>query len=755
MRDLNDIILGKQTLGDLTTAALRYVVPPYQRAYMWSKKESTSLFNSISKGFQAGDYIFLNGITLSSATLDSNSSEKKIVDGQQRLLTLAIYLQAIIDILKESNYDSSKINLLENSLFDLINEKKHPRFKSHNIYADEILTKLLTGQFSEIDIKKIKYPANKFTDMYSLSRKMILKETVTQDKQYELGEFILKKVFFSVTTTTPENEVGIFKTMNTTGLPLSGFDKLRIELYELTPPGQRKEFNIKWSEFTKYIWELPDSEESTMTYIGRGVTDPNVSAVEILNSLVKMAKDDGVLEFIDEVLMPSVKALTFALNSKYPCGETSIALRNLNYLSRVTRYRAIRPIFVASRNLTHSDSDKIFEQLLKTVLVLSLSDSRPQYNEDIFKEWSEFIQSNNIDDAIDSMKKLSDNHSEKFRKNFPFLSLSYLGSDGVRFLLAIVEQNILAAIGSNNKVELSRVFPRGLYHIEHIAPKGYAKEKAWEHLGPDFNTDSFANITMLEGTRNTSVGSGSFESKLKEYSVSKSYITSLIANDGVGGGKNNGAVHASKKFSQHSAWNGQQMTIRNQELANILCEELGIKEGKIESPLNPIISDSYLTLPQGRPENAIKILKKAHSGMSSLAELKEAINITPDNSGKEDITDRNFNYTIDALEYLGLGYKVDEIFTLSDTGSEIYREDDSIDFGLLELCFTASLIRSGLKINLINKIKHENRSECQQEVFEAFSIIFPEVYTEKTLNHRVSCILTWAEYIRENINQLS
>jgi hypothetical protein len=219
----------------------------------------------------------------------------------------------------------------------------------------------------------------------------------------------------------------------------------------------------------------------------------------------------------------------------------------------------------------------------------------------------------------------------------------------------------------------------------------------------------------------------------------------------VGGGKNNGAVQASKKISQHSTWNATQMSIRNQQLADILCEELGVSQGPIENPSLPLVSDNYLTIPQGRPENAIKILIKAKSGMSSLAELKEAINIASENNDKEDITDRNFSYNLDALEYLGLGYKVDDIFTLSDTGFELFREDESIDYGLLELCFTASLIRSGLNINIINRIKRENKPDCRDEAIEAFSIIFPD-FSDITLGHRVSGILTWAKYIQERNN---
>ena len=349
------------------------------------------------------------------------------------------------------------------------------------------------------------------------------------------------------------------------------------------------------------------------------------------------------------------------------------------------------------------------------------------------------------------MKELASNHSDAFRRNFPNLSLPYLGKDCVRFMLAIIEQNILTTFGSSSQLELSCVFPADMFHIEHIAPRGYAKEQAWGHLGPDFYTDSFPNLTMLESTRNTSVGNGSFESKLKEYSVSKSYVTSMISDGGVGGGKNNGAVQASKKFSQHSTWNATRVAIRSQELADILCEELGVTKGLIDNPQQPKLKDTFLVIPQGRPENAIKILLKAKTGMYSYVELNESINSPSGLSDKENFTDRNFQYNLEALEYLGLGYRGDDSqFTLSDTGNEIFSPDGNIDYDLLDLCFTAALIRSGLSIKTINKIKYGKKIDNKKEVLAAFSIIF-EGLSDKTLGHRVTAIFSWAKYIQDRI----
>ena len=748
MKSINDIDVTKLLFAQLMETPMKYIVPSYQRAYMWSKKESVTLFNDLILRFRSGELSYLNGITLSAPTLDSTATERKIVDGQQRLLTLSIYIQVIIDSLVSLDVDKTLIKKYENALYDLINDKKFYRIKSQHSYANNVLNDIFSGNFKNIDLKLIKYPANKFTDMYQLSTNLINKEAKTIEELANLGNFFLDSVFFQVTITTPENEVSIFKTMNTTGLPLSKFDKLRIEFYEMTPSGDRANFNTKWSDLTSIIWEIGDSEESTINYIGRGVIDnTTIGSSQLVEALIEKARSIGVVNFIDKELIPAAKALQLGLKGLYPCGATSIALMNLVQLNRITRYRSIRPIIIASRNLAHSESDKIIDQLMKTVFVLSLSESRPQYNEDKFKEWSIGIQKNEVSATLLSMQSHVKSHSDAFRKNFPLMSLPYLGSDGVRFTLALAEQNILAAMGSKNSLPLIDIFPRDLFDIEHIAPRGFADEPSWNHLEAEFYTDALANLTMLEKARNRSVGKGAFTDKQVEYAQSKCYITSSITNSPAGGGKNNGAVMASKKLTQYTKWGSLELLTRNQQLADILCDELGVVKGQIGTPQQSIFDQGFLTIPQGRPESAMKVLLKANSGMTSMEELKESL-IGVDNVDLT-LTDRNFAYTLESIEYLGLGYRVDDIFTLSDMGREVVDLNGDIDKGLLRICLTASLLKSGLGIQMINKIKSNASVQDKTELRTALSILFPEL-SEVTLGHRIAGLFSWAKYIGEN-----
>jgi uncharacterized protein with ParB-like and HNH nuclease domain len=71
----------------------KYIVPVYQRNYAWKEEQIETLFNDINqekKGYYVGN-ILINNV----------NSKKNIIDGQQRLTTLSLFLLAVYEELKK------------------------------------------------------------------------------------------------------------------------------------------------------------------------------------------------------------------------------------------------------------------------------------------------------------------------------------------------------------------------------------------------------------------------------------------------------------------------------------------------------------------------------------------------------------------------------------------------------------------------------------------------------------------------------
>ena len=106
-----------------------YIVPPYQRDYVWQTKNVEQLLTDIHDEFQKGEQseYFIGSTVANRAGTDSVTYE--VIDGQQRLTTLFLALCAFKRLFREETDFSQLIQQLISSAE--INEKgkivKNPR----------------------------------------------------------------------------------------------------------------------------------------------------------------------------------------------------------------------------------------------------------------------------------------------------------------------------------------------------------------------------------------------------------------------------------------------------------------------------------------------------------------------------------------------------------------------------------------------------------------------------------------------------
>ena len=78
----------------------RYIIPSYQRHYSWTMEECKQLYDDVLEAFESNtDSYFLGNIVLAEGEKDDRP---EVVDGQQRLITLWLYLKSLC-ILQPNN----------------------------------------------------------------------------------------------------------------------------------------------------------------------------------------------------------------------------------------------------------------------------------------------------------------------------------------------------------------------------------------------------------------------------------------------------------------------------------------------------------------------------------------------------------------------------------------------------------------------------------------------------------------------------
>ena len=96
--------LYKRTVAKfLLSSEIIYVIPPYQRAYSWTRDRWQSLANDVLNKVTSPDKKHWIGIVVTAKSemnigrVDYSRRQFDLIDGQQRLITLRIWIQALLD----------------------------------------------------------------------------------------------------------------------------------------------------------------------------------------------------------------------------------------------------------------------------------------------------------------------------------------------------------------------------------------------------------------------------------------------------------------------------------------------------------------------------------------------------------------------------------------------------------------------------------------------------------------------------------
>jgi len=224
----------------------QFIIPIYQRTYSWTLKECKQLWEDIIKAGKDGKISshFLGSIVYVEKGLYQISTIPKLllIDGQQRLTTISLFLSALSKVLKEPINGMSSDKLKN---YYLINrdEEEEKRYKLILTKSDkETLFKIIDHKelFDE-DSQRIK-------DNYKFFAEQISKNNIE-----EVFNGLNKLTIIDVSLDRErDNSQLIFESLNSTGLELTQADLIRnYVLMGLEKQEQDNLYNDYWSPMEK------------------------------------------------------------------------------------------------------------------------------------------------------------------------------------------------------------------------------------------------------------------------------------------------------------------------------------------------------------------------------------------------------------------------------------------------------------------------------------------------------------------------
>ena len=245
----------------------KFSIDYFQREYRWQEKHISVLIedltNTFLQSFRAEDKrsavanyqnYYLGPVVLS---VDSETGKKSIIDGQQRITSLTLFLIFLNHLQKASNQKVAIENLIFSEKFGE---------KSFNM-SDEIRENCISALFefgeytiADEDNETILNMVDRFCDI----EKSFPDELTQTPLPYFIDWLIENVIVVEITAYSDENAYTIFETMNDRGLNLSPTEMLKgFILSKITDKKQRSEVNEIWKNQIQQLHEYSENADQS------------------------------------------------------------------------------------------------------------------------------------------------------------------------------------------------------------------------------------------------------------------------------------------------------------------------------------------------------------------------------------------------------------------------------------------------------------------------------------------------------------
>lgn len=232
-----------QTLGQILYSPSQYVIPVFQRNYRWDRAQWQKLWSSITdlrSPAKTGNHFMGFLVFVPGLAQPGQHTRFHMVDGQQRLTTSSILLVALRNVAR----GAGQIELADeiNDMYLVHGRKKGdehfrllPKAKDQKNYVA-----IVTGKGE---------PAGRMADALDyFEERFKEKAEADADGLRAVFDLVCQRLEFMCATLEAENAYNIFKSLNSTGVPLGPSDLIRNFVFMHVKPDDQDEFDAdRWA----------------------------------------------------------------------------------------------------------------------------------------------------------------------------------------------------------------------------------------------------------------------------------------------------------------------------------------------------------------------------------------------------------------------------------------------------------------------------------------------------------------------------
>lgn len=512
----------KYSLKEFFQGDKQFLIPVYQRAYSWEKSHWETFLEDLEEATKGENHYFFGNVLLEKI----ENGKFYIIDGQQRLTTIIIFVRCLINILDSKGYDKEQLGFIKE---DYLEYRKTPKLSAVEYDRDYFCDLIIHNDDSKHEPQtpsqqRIKEAKEFFT------KELKKKETTEIEAIFQAMQ---NAEMLQLEFSNKKDSVLMFELQNNRGKDLTNMEKLKSYLaYQIYTYIDKDLAESKLNEMTgifKEIYRILNDikrldEDSILRYFNianskygfayrendneknykkelKDIGD-NKSKLTWINKYVKNLKD----AFIDFKTFENSKSeykeyllyLDVAVVYPFVVKAYQLFRNDEQKLERV--FKALEVI--AFRHKLMKTAAKLEPRLDK---VLKAFDSVEKLEAGIKnvcdKEW--YWTDKNVESALSP-------YEHKLEKIVPYIFMRY--------------EKALRKTSSRTKGYIFTLNEIKDPQIEHIAPQTENNEKVasgYCEYDKEFYDNCYlhciGNLMLIAGSHNISIGNNPFKDKLQSY----------------------------------------------------------------------------------------------------------------------------------------------------------------------------------------------------------------------------------------------
>lgn len=578
-----------------------YIVPDYQREYVWTEKEVHQLLQDINDQLDNGSSTeYFVGTVLVSPGPQKNHYE--VIDGQQRLTTFYLLLCALRHRFMGTPHHQSINGLISTSYTSSDGDirtslKLEPRYENANELMHCLVAQDDEPEKVRIAVQQAGIPRFGSLDnllaAYSTVYRYLLDNYNGATTLKKLWGYLANNVVFIQISTDVSSALKIFETINERGVGLNPMDLLKNLLFTQVDQSDFSKLKNEWKKITAPLEKAREKPLRFLRYfLMANFTIHNKDGivredqiydwfVEKQNAKVCGYKEKP-FEFVRRIIRNVESYLAFSAGQGND-GNASVPMANLKRLCGGA-FSLHYVLLLAVAGFPKELFDHFVEQLESFLFYYIFTKTPTKELERNFSAWADELRDiTALTDTRLQRQRLNEFIEKRFRASMAAKSselsdalrrytIRSMQQYRIRYFLAKLTQHVdMAYMGVTKPGSLDAYMPLEMEHILPNTPEPELRE-SFAQANPEASYDEYkerlGNFTLLEKPINIVASNSFFEQKTPEYRKCKHYLTSSIVEITIVG-RDSSINRMNAKLRSFEEWTTQAIDERQAMLAEL------------------------------------------------------------------------------------------------------------------------------------------------------------------------------------------